>query len=131
LIDLIQAFIFRILASTHVFTPTEHVAYFDFAVGTPAFMTCCEMLIFSVLFIWAFGPSPYKAARQGGAHKHSRWQSDRRRLQHYRHPAGFRFYVPSHVTQVTWEAIYQRGERLGIFFQPAVSGLDGGQTCLC
>lgn len=64
LIDLIQAFTFPILASTHVFTPTEHVAYFDFAVGTPAFMTCCEMFIFSVL-------SPYKAARQGGAHKHS------------------------------------------------------------
>src|SRR3954451_5810539 len=43
LIDLIQASIFRNLPSTHVFTPTEHVAYFDFAVGTSAFMTCCEM----------------------------------------------------------------------------------------
>ena len=70
-IDLVQASLFRILASTHAFTPTEHVTYFDFALGTPAFMTCCEMFIFSVLFIWAFSFSPYKAARQGGAHKHS------------------------------------------------------------
>ena len=68
-IDLIQASIFRILASTHAFTPTEYVTYFDFSVGTPAFMTCCEMFIFSVLFILAFGFSPYKAARRGGAHK--------------------------------------------------------------
>jgi hypothetical protein len=69
--DLIQAFTFRILASTHVCTPTEHVANLDFTVGTPESVTCCKIFIFSVLFIRAFGPSPYKAARQGGAHKHS------------------------------------------------------------
>jgi hypothetical protein len=71
LIDLIQALTFRILASTHVFAPTEHVAYYDLAACNPAFMTCCEMLTFSILFIWAFGPSPYKAGQQGGAHKRS------------------------------------------------------------
>jgi hypothetical protein len=40
--------------------PTEHVAYYDLAACNPAFMTCCEMLTFSILFIWAFGPSPTK-----------------------------------------------------------------------
>ena len=69
-IDLIQSSLFRILAgSSHAFTPTEYVTYFDFSIGTPAFMACCEMFIFSILFIWAFGFSPYKVARKGGAHK--------------------------------------------------------------
>jgi hypothetical protein len=29
------------------------------------------MFTFSVLFIFAFGPSPYGATRQGGMHEHS------------------------------------------------------------
>jgi hypothetical protein len=41
-----------------------------------AFMMCCEMFIFSVPFILAFGPSPYRATRQGGVHKlFARWQA--------------------------------------------------------
>jgi hypothetical protein len=69
-IDLIQASLFRILDSTHAFTPTARVIYFDFAVGTPAFMAGCEMFICSLLFILAFGFLPYKAARKGEVHKH-------------------------------------------------------------
>jgi hypothetical protein len=34
-------------------------------------MSCCEMFVFSALFILAFSFSPYKAARQGRAHKYS------------------------------------------------------------
>jgi len=32
---------------------------FDFVVGTPAFMTCCEMFLISVIFLWTFTAEPY------------------------------------------------------------------------
>jgi hypothetical protein len=113
--DLIQASIFRILASTHAIAPVEQAAYFDFAVGTPAFHDVLRNVHLPRPFhlgIWLFTLQRGTTRRRAQA---LRWQSDRRRLQHYRHPAGFRFYVSSHVTQVIWEAIYQRGEKPKIF----------------
>lgn len=32
---------------------------FDFAVGTPAFMTCVEMFAVSVIFLWSFSAQGY------------------------------------------------------------------------
>ena len=35
------------------------MSVFDFAVGTPAFMTCVEMFVVSVVFLWSFSAEQY------------------------------------------------------------------------
>ena len=35
------------------------MSIFDFAVGTPAFMTCVEMCIVSIIFLWSFSAQQY------------------------------------------------------------------------
>ena len=35
------------------------MSIFDFAVGTPGFMTCVEMFIVSIIFLWSFSAEPY------------------------------------------------------------------------
>ena len=35
------------------------MSLFDFAIGTPAFMTCVEMCIVSVVFLWSFSAEQY------------------------------------------------------------------------
>ena len=58
-ITLIQSPIFAALATYGGFVRTIHVATFDFTIGVPAFMTCCEMFIISSVFIWSFSATPY------------------------------------------------------------------------
>lgn len=71
-IQLIQDDIFSGLAGRKIFAPTAHVSYFDFSLGTPAFMLCCEMFLFSILFVWAFEFAPYRrAVRQGSKERRS------------------------------------------------------------
>ena len=58
-ITLTQAPVFQIFAQKNWFHRTAHVSIFDFAVGTPAFMTCVEMFIVSIIFLWSFSAEPY------------------------------------------------------------------------
>ena len=58
-ITLTQTPIFAGIASYGVFDRTINVSVLDFTVGTPAFMTCCEMFIISTVFIWTFTADPY------------------------------------------------------------------------
>jgi hypothetical protein len=66
-VQLVQSSIFSGLTKAEVFIPTAHVSYQDFAVGTPAFMLCCEVFLFSATFIWSYSSSPYRAALRQGA----------------------------------------------------------------
>ena len=58
-VTLTQTPIFVAIATYGAFDRTKHVAVFDFTVGTPAFMTCCEMFFISFIFIWTFTAEPY------------------------------------------------------------------------
>lgn len=58
-ITTLQTLIFSILELEKELVPTKTVSYLDLTLGIPAMMTCCEMLIFSCLFLWPFWPSPY------------------------------------------------------------------------
>ncbi|KAI9694865.1 MAG: hypothetical protein M1822_000481 [Bathelium mastoideum] len=58
-IQVIQEVVFPALQEGGVFKPAKTVAYDDWTVGLPAFLTCCEMFIFSILFIYPFRVAPY------------------------------------------------------------------------
>ena len=58
-VTLTQAPIFAGLATYGVFKRNIYVSTFDFIIGIPAFMTCCEMFLISVIFIWTFSATPY------------------------------------------------------------------------
>ena len=58
-ITLTQAPVFQIFAQHSWFHRTQYVSIMDFAVGTPAFMTCVEMFIVSVVFLWSFSAEQY------------------------------------------------------------------------
>jgi hypothetical protein len=76
----LQTLIFSILQVEKVLTPSETVSYLDITLGVPAMMICCEMLIFSWLFLWPFWPSPYlpshpMAKENGYTGKHGFWRA--------------------------------------------------------
>ena len=58
-ITLTQAPVFQLFAQNSWFHRTQYVSIFDFAVGTPAFMTCVEMFAVSVIFLWTFSAEQY------------------------------------------------------------------------
>jgi len=58
-VTLTQTPVFVGVASYGAFHRTKNVSEFDFTVGTPAFMTYCEMSIISVVFLWTFTATPY------------------------------------------------------------------------
>lgn len=58
-ITLTQTPVFVGVASYGGFHRTENVSVLGFTVGTPAFMTCCEMFMISVIFLWTFTAEPY------------------------------------------------------------------------
>ena len=58
-VTLTQGPVFAGIAAYGVFDRTIHVSVLDFTVGTPAFMTCCEMFLISFVFLWTFTAEPY------------------------------------------------------------------------
>jgi hypothetical protein len=58
----IQSLVFPLVTQTASYYPTKYVSYQDFTNVIPAFMTCWECLIFSVLFIQVFTFTPYRNA---------------------------------------------------------------------
>ena len=58
-ITLTQAPVFQLFAQYNWFHRTQYVSILDFVVGTPAFMTCVEMFIVSVIFLWSFSAEQY------------------------------------------------------------------------
>jgi hypothetical protein len=58
-ISIIQTPVFAGLLSGGVLKPSIHISYDDWAIGVPAFLSCCEMFIFSIVFVWPFGAKPY------------------------------------------------------------------------
>lgn len=58
-ITLTQAPVFQLFAQNSWFHRTQYVSIFDFAVGTPAFMTCVEMFAVSIIFLWTFSAKQY------------------------------------------------------------------------
>lgn len=51
--------IFHIL-NGKLFSPTPTATYNDINFGIASFMTCCEALIFSLIFQWSYSSSEYK-----------------------------------------------------------------------
>ncbi|KFZ08446.1 hypothetical protein V502_09349 [Pseudogymnoascus sp. VKM F-4520 (FW-2644)] len=58
----IQSLVFPLLTQTASYLPTKYISYEDFTNVIPAFMTCWESLIFSILFIKVFSFTPYRNA---------------------------------------------------------------------
>ena len=58
-IQLFQTVVFPALDQAGVLKPAKTVALDDWTVGMPAFMTCCEMFLFSIAFLFPFRPGPY------------------------------------------------------------------------
>lgn len=58
-VTLTQAPVFQLFAQYQWFKRTQYVSVLDFAVGTPAFMTCVEMFVVSVIFLWSFSAEEY------------------------------------------------------------------------
>ncbi|SCZ99048.1 BZ3500_MvSof-1268-A1-R1_Chr3-1g05782 [Microbotryum saponariae] len=66
MITFYQVFIFSVLQSHGVIKATEYWTAANVADGLAALCTCCEMVIFSAVFLWAFSWKPYKEARAPG-----------------------------------------------------------------
>lgn len=75
-IEAFQNFIFQILAlpGVGVFAPTYHISTYDFSVGIPAFMLCCELLFFALSFWWSFSYTPYRKLAAEGRQKFGFWR---------------------------------------------------------
>lgn len=58
-ITLTQIPVFVRIACYSAFRRTKNVSEVDCTAGTPAFMSCCEMFIISLVFIWTFTTEPY------------------------------------------------------------------------
>lgn len=58
-ISIVQTPVFSGLLQGGVLSPSEHISYQDWSIGVPAFCTCCEMFIFSLLFLWPFSAKQY------------------------------------------------------------------------
>ena len=59
IIQLVQRIIFTTLALRKKLHPSKYVSYLDWTVGLVPFLTCIEVLIFSVILLWPFSNSPY------------------------------------------------------------------------
>jgi hypothetical protein len=59
-LDVLQSLIFSILLSTSAIKPTTTLSLPDLVIGVPGLMVCIECVIFSLLFLWAYAPTPYK-----------------------------------------------------------------------
>ena len=57
-----QALIFPVVTQTNAYHPTAYVNVEDFTNSIPAFMTCWECLIWSILFLKVFTFTPYRNA---------------------------------------------------------------------
>ncbi|SCV74137.1 BQ2448_6569 [Microbotryum intermedium] len=66
LVTFYQVFIFSVLQSHGVIKATEYWTAANVADGLAALCTCCEMVIFSAVFFWAFSWKPYRQARAPG-----------------------------------------------------------------
>lgn len=62
-IQTLQQMIISILITYHVMKPLRTISFLDWLTGFPNFLTCCEMFVFSVAFIFPYSPSTYKAIR--------------------------------------------------------------------
>ena len=58
-VTLTQTPVFVGIATYGAWKRTINVSVLDFTIGTPAFMTCCEMLLISFVFLWSFTAVPY------------------------------------------------------------------------
>lgn len=58
----IQSLVFPLVTQTSTYMPTKYVSYQDFTNVIPAFMTCWESFIFSILFIQVFSFTRYRNA---------------------------------------------------------------------
>lgn len=60
-IQLSQRVIFTMLLRRGRLHPSQHISYLDLAVGFVPFLTCIEVFLFSVLFLWTFSAAPFGA----------------------------------------------------------------------
>ncbi|KDN35989.1 hypothetical protein RSAG8_11140, partial [Rhizoctonia solani AG-8 WAC10335] len=59
LIPMTQEFVFKILASSGVFKPTEHWSITHVSEGLTVFASTIEMTVFSLVMLWAYSASEY------------------------------------------------------------------------
>ncbi|KAK4703675.1 hypothetical protein P7C70_g2541, partial [Phenoliferia sp. Uapishka_3] len=67
MITFYQGFLFSVLQDYNVIKGTAYWTAENVADGLQALCTCCEMVIFSVVFLFAFSHKPYAAARPADA----------------------------------------------------------------
>ncbi|KAL8287049.1 hypothetical protein RQP46_004055 [Phenoliferia psychrophenolica] len=67
MITFYQSFLFSILQDYKVIKATAYWTAENVADGLQALCTCCEMVIFSLIFLKAFSHKPYKSERPAGA----------------------------------------------------------------
>ncbi|GJN87385.1 hypothetical protein Rhopal_000334-T1 [Rhodotorula paludigena] len=78
-----QNFVFSVLASHGVIKETEYWTTQNVSDGLSALCVCCEMVIMSIVFAWAFSYKEYKAMRALGAKHTSVWRSILHSLNYY------------------------------------------------
>ncbi|KDN42567.1 hypothetical protein RSAG8_06710, partial [Rhizoctonia solani AG-8 WAC10335] len=59
LIPMTQEFVFKIIASSGVFEPTQHWSINHVSEGLTAFASTIEMTVFSIIMLWAYSASEY------------------------------------------------------------------------
>ncbi|KAG6994070.1 N amino acid transport system protein [Physcia stellaris] len=65
-LSFVQNIVFTILHSTNALKPTSSLSYDDITFGLPNLLLCVEMLIFSLLHLYASNSTPYHNSIRGG-----------------------------------------------------------------
>ena len=68
-LQVIQSIVFTVLSHTDVFIPSAplHVSYNDLAEGLPMVLFAWELVVASIIFLWAFGFGRFRAEARSGS----------------------------------------------------------------
>jgi hypothetical protein len=64
-VQLVQRIVFSALLTNEAVQPTTYISYSDWSHGIPEFVTVCEMVIFSIVFVFAYSWKPYVPQADG------------------------------------------------------------------
>lgn len=74
-IRFVQQWIFSILLEHNIIKPSSRFGYNDLFYGIPAVLTCCEMVLFSAGFWYAFSSSEYSSSAKPGQTPYRIWEA--------------------------------------------------------
>jgi hypothetical protein len=58
--------VFGIIDRTTLEKASGRLSYFNWVIGLPTLLVCCEMPLFALIFFWMFSPAPYRQAIRAG-----------------------------------------------------------------